>query len=134
MSRFLALTGHCIMRTTTTTTTTTPNHKNASAETWFVWALDQFNLFHGAPRPTPGQSIVKGDPGDDVADWIPKFERWLASGAANRRVRTVGQCLLRSWNDELRVEGAGDVWTEYGGMDDTNRAGLRRVLEHVRYF
>lgn len=101
--------------------------KTATPEVWFCWALDQFNLFYHAPRP----GISRGD---TVKDWIPRFERWLATGAANRRVRTVAQSLLRSWNDEIRVEGAGDLWTEYGGMDDTNRAGVRRVLEHVRYF
>lgn len=97
--------------------------KNAPAAQWFRWALDQFNLFHRAPRPET-----------NVEAWIDAFLAWMATGAGNRRVRTAGQCLLRCWNDDIQVPGAGDIWTEYGGMDDTNRRGVRRVLEHVRYF
>ena len=101
--------------------------KTCGAATWFAWALDQFNLFDGAPRPAQGDR-------DAVSAWIPDFVKWLASGAGNTRKRTVGQCLLRCYNDTAKVKGAGDLWFEYGGMDNTNRDGVRRVLEHVRYF
>lgn len=96
---------------------------------WFAWALDQFNLFDHAPRPT----VACGD-GRDIERWLPRFQEWLASGAGDRRKRTMAQCLLRSWNDQLEVAGAGDIWLEYAGMDDHNRRGVRTVLEHVRYF
>ena len=100
--------------------------KRASCDVWFFWALAQFNLFDGAPRPGPT--------GADFGRWIDSFLAWLKSGAGNKRKRTIAACLLRCYNDQIKVEGAGDLWLEYGGLDDTNRVGVRRVLEHIRYF
>jgi hypothetical protein len=97
--------------------------KSAPPAEWFRWAMDQFNLFDGAPRPSK-----------DVVAWIPEFKTWLASGAGNRRKRTVAHCLLLCWNDSSTVPGAGHIWLEYGGMDPHNQAAVRRVLEHVRWF
>lgn len=103
------------------------NPKTCGAATWFAWALDQFNMFDGAPRPARGDHDV-------LREWIPGFVRWLASGAGDFRKRTMGQCLLRSYNDQVKVKGAGDLWVAYATMDDPNRTAVRKVLEHVRYF
>ena len=111
------------------TTNTNTNTRTMTPAEWFVWALNQFNLFDRAPRPE-----CKGDGYDSTNAWVPKFIAWLGTGAANERARTVGQFLLRSWNSDLAVEGASALELVYGGCDDTNRRGVRVVLEHVRYF
>lgn len=100
--------------------------RTCGAAAWFAWALAQFNLFYSAPKPDDGFITTEA--------WVTAFRKWLGSGAANTRTRSVGQFLLRFYNTAIKIRGAEPVECVYGGCDDTNRRGVRMVLEHARYF
>jgi hypothetical protein len=108
-----------------------PPPEALGAAPWFCWTMDQFNLFDHAPRPERG-------PPDDINGGIPPwcvtFKKWLATGAGDLRKRTVGQMLLRCWNDCLKVPGAGDFMDAYLAMDHHNQRGVRTMLEHLRSY
>lgn len=99
--------------------------RTCSAPAWFAWALAQFNLYYSAPKP---------DAFGTTEAWVAAFRKWLLSGAANTRTRSVGQFLLRFYNVEIKIRGAEAIEVVYGGCDDVNRRGVRTVLEHARYF
>lgn len=110
---------------------------------YFTWLLDSFNLFYGAPRPSPKKKTRTRAPTfaerdaeerDAIADWVTPFRRWLESGAANVRGRTVGRAILRLWNDQIEVSGATSLEEVFGGLDSANRAGVVRMFAHFRSF
>lgn len=110
---------------------------------YFNYLLDGFNLFYDAPRPVlkkrtrtraPTAEERDSEERDAIADWVTPFRRWLDSGAANVRGRTVGRAILRLWNDQIEVSGATSLEEVFGGLDSRNRKGVIRLFTHFRSF
>lgn len=123
-------------------TTTSPPPRDQIVG-YFTWLLESFNLFDGAPRPTTKKKTRTRTPTveerdaeerDAIADWVTPFRRWLESGAANVRARTVGRAILRLWNDDIKVAGATSLEEVFGSLDNVNRAGVVRLFTHFRSF
>lgn len=110
-----------------------PTPTNPAA--WIRWALDQFNLFNAAPRlRTHSAGGDELDPYDVVRVWVPELLRWLQTGAGDGRKRAAAALILSAWNSEIAVADAPRLEVAYAGMDDTNRKGVRKVLECLRNF
>lgn len=117
--------------------------KTCGPHFWFRWALEQFNLFSGAPYPQNLSHTGKGafdeqqrvESQAEAAAWVPRFRRWLTNtDDSGNRKKSAGQFLLHMWDPKIRIRGAEAIELAMGSMDMTNRAAVVRVLQSVRYF